>query len=70
MPDCEGMENYRASWLCPARMGLSFTDRKLARDALRRLLSWNPKQVVMAHAEWQEPDGRVYLQRAFGWLGM
>ncbi len=49
---------WRASWL----------RREKARETLARLLAADPRKVVMAHGEWQAMDGRVYLEKAFGWL--
>ncbi len=34
-----------------------------------KILGWNPRQVVMAHGEWQNHDGRNYLLKAFEWIG-
>ncbi|MGI9415288.1 MAG: DUF4336 domain-containing protein [Hyphomicrobiales bacterium] len=53
----------------PLEWRLSFIDRKPARDALDRMLAWDPRRVVMAHGEWQRTGGRAYLERAFAWLG-
>lgn len=49
---------WRPSWL----------DRRPARRALGRLLSWQPSRVIMAHGVWQKRDGCAYLRRAFAWL--
>lgn len=32
------------------------------------LVPRNPERVVMAHGEWQQQDGRAYLEKAFAWL--
>jgi hypothetical protein len=53
----------------PFEWRLSFTDRRPARAALRKMLDWNPKRVVMAHGVWQRDNGRAFLERAFAWLG-
>ena len=53
----------------PLEWRLSWLNREPARQALQKLLSWNPEQVVMAHGEWQRENGRAYLERAFDWLG-
>jgi hypothetical protein len=53
----------------PLEWRLSWLRRAPARDALRRLLAWDPQQVVMAHGEWQHGQGGDYLRQAFAWLG-
>jgi hypothetical protein len=52
----------------PLEWRLSWWRRKGARAVLQRLLATEPRQVVMAHGEWQASDGRRYLEKAFGWL--
>lgn len=52
----------------PLELRLTWFNRKPARAALERVLAWEPKQVVMAHGEWQEQNGRAYLEGAFSWL--
>jgi hypothetical protein len=52
----------------PLEWRLSWWRRKGARVVLQRLLATEPRQVVMAHGEWQASDGRRYLEKAFGWL--
>ncbi len=52
----------------PLEWRLSFTDRRQARRALDRMLAWNPRRVIMAHGQWQDDNGRAYLERAFAWL--
>jgi hypothetical protein len=53
----------------PLELRLSWFNRRFAREALAALLDSNPRRVVMAHGEWQQENGRAYLQRAFAWLG-
>src|SRR5262249_8394590 len=53
----------------PRKFRLAFTDRRAARQALARILAWNPEKVLMAHGTPVERDGEAYLRRAFGWLG-
>jgi hypothetical protein len=52
----------------PLELRLSWLNRKPAREALADLLAENPRQVVMAHGEWQRENGKAYLQQAFAWL--
>ena len=52
----------------PLELRWTWFNRQPAREALRKMLSWDPKQVIMAHGEWQQEDGRNYLERAFAWL--
>ncbi|MDP6390273.1 MAG: DUF4336 domain-containing protein [Alphaproteobacteria bacterium] len=53
----------------PLEWRLSWFDRRPARQALAKMLSWQPERVVMAHGEWQRDGGQAYLERAFAWLG-
>jgi hypothetical protein len=52
----------------PFEWRISFVNRQPARAAFSKVLSWAPKQVVMAHGTWQREDGLVFLRRAFRWL--
>ncbi|MFZ5721842.1 MAG: DUF4336 domain-containing protein [Pseudomonadota bacterium] len=52
----------------PRKFRLAFTDRRAARDAIRRILAWPARTVVMAHGTPVEHDARAYLERAFRWL--
>ena len=52
----------------PVELRWTWFDRKPARDALNRLISWGPKQVIMAHGEWQKESGKEYIEQAFAWL--
>jgi hypothetical protein len=52
----------------PQKFRLAFTDRKAARDGLRRILEWPAEKVVMAHAEPVRAEGRAFIERAFRWL--
>jgi hypothetical protein len=53
----------------PREWRLSFTDRKPARAARDKALSWPTERVIMAHGEWQRENGHAFLKRAFAWLG-
>jgi len=52
----------------PVELRWTWFNRKPARDALNRLISWDPKQVIMAHGEWQKENGKEYIEQAFAWL--
>ncbi len=47
---------------------LSFTDRNLARQSLRRLLSWDFDKLIIAHGVCIERDAKPFVERAFRWL--
>ena len=47
---------------------VAFTDRKAARPAIRRILEWPVRQVLMAHGPVVNSDVAALLQRAFSWL--
>ncbi len=53
----------------PLEWRLSFFRKAKARVARDRLLALDPKQVIMAHGEWQSENGREFLSRSLGWLG-
>jgi hypothetical protein len=52
----------------PRKFRVAFTDRGVARSALRRILAWPARKVVMAHGQPVEQDGQAFLARAFRWL--
>jgi hypothetical protein len=39
-----------------------------AKDAVSRILVWNPERVIFSHGRWFERDGTTALKRAFRWL--
>jgi hypothetical protein len=51
----------------PLDWRLTFIHR--LREAKTKVLSWNPRKVVMAHGEWQADNGKEFLSRAFEWIG-
>lgn len=53
----------------PREWRLSFWKRDAARAALKEVLQWDPKRVVIAHGEWIHNDGRAVLERALSWIG-
>ena len=48
---------------------LSFTNRKLARQSLEKLLSWDFDKLIIADGVCIEKDGKPFVERAFRWLG-
>ena len=53
----------------PRKFRFAFTNRRKARAALSRILSWPTQKVLMAHGTPVEEDGQAFLRRAFGWMG-
>jgi hypothetical protein len=53
----------------PLDLRLSFLNRRLARKARAKVLSWRPERVVMAHGECQRRDGCAFIGRSLSWLG-
>ena len=47
---------------------LSFTNRKLARQSLEKLLSWDFDKLIIAHGVCIEKDAKPFAERAFRWL--
>jgi hypothetical protein len=54
----------------PRKFRTAFVDRRKARAALARILSWPAVRVVMAHAPPVTQDGGAFIRRAFRWLGV
>ncbi len=52
----------------PVELRWTWFNRKPAREALNKLISWDPEQVIMAHGEWQKENGKAYIEQAFAWL--
>lgn len=52
----------------PLDMRLTFwRERRALKDAIRRMIAWQPERVVIAHGRWFERDGTAALRRAFKW---
>jgi len=51
----------------PRDMRLTFS-RQVLRDAVEKMLAWNPERVILAHGRWFDRDGAQELRRAFRWL--
>ena len=52
----------------PRKFRIAFTDRRAARRALRHILAWPTKKVLIAHGPPITDDGQAFLRRAFRWL--
>ena len=52
----------------PRDIRWSFTNRKLARASLKRLLSWDFDKVIVAHGACVEHDAKAFVEDAFRWL--
>lgn len=52
----------------PLDMRLTFRGRRAAvRDAAERMLSWEPRRIILAHGRCYDADGAAELRRAFRW---
>jgi hypothetical protein len=47
---------------------LTFTNRKLARRSLDKLLSWDFDKLIIAHGPCIEKEAKPFVERAFRWL--
>jgi len=52
----------------PRKFRTAFTNRTLARRAVRRVLAWPCDRVLMAHGAPVERGGHELIARAFAWL--
>jgi len=52
----------------PREWRLLFYNRRIARSAMRRILTWPIERVLVAHGEPILLDGKTFLRRAFKWL--
>lgn len=52
----------------PLDIRLSFTDKKLARECLEKLLSWDFDKLILAHGLCVERNARPFVERRFRWL--
>jgi hypothetical protein len=42
--------------------------RTQLRDAVERMIAWDPQRILLAHGRWYGKDGAAELRRAFRWL--
>jgi hypothetical protein len=47
---------------------LAFTNRKLARRSLEKLLSWDFDKLIIGHGSCIEKDAKAFVAKAFSWL--
>ncbi|MGV7214565.1 DUF4336 domain-containing protein [Bradyrhizobium sp. UFLA05-112] len=52
----------------PHKFRIAFANRRVAREALTRVLAWPAEKVLMAHGTPVETDASAFLRRAFAWL--
>lgn len=52
----------------PRDIRWSFTDRKLARVAVRELLAWDFDKLIVAHGDCVKRGAHAFVERAFDWL--
>lgn len=53
----------------PRDMRLTFRGRTSAlREAIKRMIAWNPDRIILAHGRWYRRSGTDELRRAFRWL--
>ncbi len=52
----------------PRDWRLSFFDRKPARAARDKVLSWRCQRAIIAHGQWARDDGHQFLERSLSWL--
>jgi hypothetical protein len=52
----------------PREWRASFYDRRAARSALDRILSWPVERVLIAHGAPASGDGKDFIRRGFAWL--
>ena len=53
----------------PLDMRMTFLkNRNLLRNAVERLIPWEPKKIIISHGRWYETDGVEELRRAFRWI--
>ena len=53
----------------PRDMRLTFSKHRAAlKDAVEKMIAWDPERVIFAHGKWYERNGADELRRAFRWL--
>ena len=53
----------------PLDIKLSFWNRRLARESLEKLLTWDFDRLILAHGPCVESAAKAFVRRAFRWLG-
>lgn len=52
----------------PRKFRVAFRDKRIAREAVRRILDWPIEKMLMAHGAPTEQGGRAAVAHAFSWL--
>jgi hypothetical protein len=52
----------------PQKFRVAFTNRRAARESLRRIETWQIERILMAHGAPVTQNARAFLTRAFRWL--
>jgi hypothetical protein len=52
----------------PLDLRLSFTNRRLGREVLAKLLSWDFDKLIVAHGSCVEHQAKAFVENAFRWL--
>ena len=52
----------------PRKFRIGFTNKRVARAALQRILAWPSEKVLIAHGAPVTTGGKAFLARAFRWL--
>jgi hypothetical protein len=52
----------------PREWRTTFLNRRAARAAARRILSWRPERLIIAHGQWAPSDATELLRNGLGWL--
>ncbi|MDE2029469.1 MAG: DUF4336 domain-containing protein [Alphaproteobacteria bacterium] len=52
----------------PREWRLSFLNRRAAREALQKILSWPIERVIIAHGDLPSDNAAGFVRKAFGWL--
>lgn len=52
----------------PRKFRLALRDRSAARDAVRQILAWHPRRLILAHGAPVTVDAHRVLERGFDWL--
>lgn len=64
----DGLVGERGS--TPREWRLTFLDRRRAREALRTVLGWDPRRLVVAHGECARENARDVIAASLSWLGV
>jgi hypothetical protein len=54
----------------PVDIKLSFTDRRLGRQSLTKLLSWDFDKLIIAHGACIENNAKEFVEQAFRWMSL